>query len=72
MAGDSWLSSNFLSINGISINDGERVGCKKDDGTIRFGHYDRVLGSIIWEDDLTHSVTDHAIMIEISRWLEER
>lgn len=63
---------NCLNLHGISIRDGERVGCKQDNGTVRFGHYDVVLGAIIWEDDLTNTPTDFFIMFQIEDWLKSQ
>lgn len=61
---------NCLSLLGISIKDGEKVGVKQDDGSIRYGFYDQILGAVVWTDDFTNSPTDHLIMIGIERWLE--
>ena len=66
---DGLLTKNFLSIEGISIKDGETVYAEMDDGSLRKGFYDRVLGAIVWCDDFTKSPTDHMMMIRIERWL---
>lgn len=39
---------------------------------VRFGHYDVVLGAIIWEDDLTNTPTDFFIMFQIEDWLKSQ
>lgn len=63
------MSKNCLVIDGISINDGETIFAEMDDGSLRKGFYDRVLGAIVWCDDFSQSPTDHIMMLRIEKWL---
>lgn len=63
--------SNCLYVCGMSIQDGERIGCIFETARLFFGIYSQDEGCIIWEDDGSKSPTDFRIMFGIEKWLED-